>query len=139
MLVTLRAMHMPVIDLLAGGLARFGTQHAHCTQTVSLASQQRCSGVKTYAGMGQHAVAIGMRFEQVVDHQYLRGVSDLTAAGALSRDLPVVDPDPRLEPLPVLVDRNGLEVALEIEPRKERQGLFSSRLLLGVTLLFIAL
>ena len=37
------------------------------------------------------------------------------------------------EPLPVLVDRNGLEVALEIEPRKERQGLFSSRLLLGVT------
>jgi regulator of sigma E protease len=36
-------------------------------------------------------------------------------------------------PLPVVVDRNGLEVALEVQPRKERQGLFSSRLLLGVT------
>ena len=32
-----------------------------------------------------------------------------------------------------MVERNGLEVALEVRPRKESSGLFSSRLLLGVT------
>jgi regulator of sigma E protease len=37
------------------------------------------------------------------------------------------------EPLPVTVERGGMEVRLEVRPRKESSGLFSSRLILGVT------
>jgi regulator of sigma E protease len=37
------------------------------------------------------------------------------------------------EPLAVTVDRDGVLMELEIRPRKEKSGAFSSRLLLGVT------
>jgi regulator of sigma E protease len=37
------------------------------------------------------------------------------------------------EPLPVTVERAGIEIQLEVRPRKESSGLFSSRLILGVT------
>jgi regulator of sigma E protease len=37
------------------------------------------------------------------------------------------------QPLPVTVERDGVEVRLEVRPRKESTGLFSSRLILGVT------
>jgi regulator of sigma E protease len=37
------------------------------------------------------------------------------------------------QPLPIQVDRDGTRLDLEVRPRKERSGLFSSRLLLGVT------
>ena len=37
------------------------------------------------------------------------------------------------EPLPVTVERGGLEIPLEVRPRKESSGWFSSRLILGVT------
>jgi regulator of sigma E protease len=37
------------------------------------------------------------------------------------------------EPLPVTVERGGLEIRLEVRPRKESSGWFSSRLILGVT------
>ena len=37
------------------------------------------------------------------------------------------------EPLPVTVDRDGVLLELEISPRREESGPFSSRLLLGVT------
>jgi regulator of sigma E protease len=36
------------------------------------------------------------------------------------------------EPLPIEVERNGMPVELEVWPRKESTGLFSSRLILGV-------
>jgi regulator of sigma E protease len=37
------------------------------------------------------------------------------------------------EPLPVTVERAGMEIQLEVRPRKESSGMFSSRLILGVT------
>jgi regulator of sigma E protease len=37
------------------------------------------------------------------------------------------------EPLPVTVERNGAETVLQVRPRKESTGWFSSRLILGVT------
>jgi len=37
------------------------------------------------------------------------------------------------EALPVTVERNGARLELEVRPREESQGLFSSRLILGVT------
>jgi regulator of sigma E protease len=37
------------------------------------------------------------------------------------------------EPLTVVVDRDGTTLELEIRPQKQRSGLFSSRLILGVT------
>ncbi|MGK2925996.1 MAG: RIP metalloprotease RseP [Lysobacterales bacterium] len=37
------------------------------------------------------------------------------------------------EPLPVTVERGGLEIPLEVQPRKESSGWLSSRLILGVT------
>jgi regulator of sigma E protease len=37
------------------------------------------------------------------------------------------------EPLPVTLQRDGAEIRLEVRPRKESTGLFSSRLILGVT------
>lgn len=37
------------------------------------------------------------------------------------------------EPLPVTVERGGVEIPLEVRPRKESSGWFSSRLILGVT------
>jgi regulator of sigma E protease len=37
------------------------------------------------------------------------------------------------EPLAVTVDRDGAELELEVRPRREESGLFSSRLILGVT------
>jgi len=36
------------------------------------------------------------------------------------------------EPLSITVDRDGTQLELEVRPRKEKSGLFSSRLLLGV-------
>jgi regulator of sigma E protease len=36
-------------------------------------------------------------------------------------------------PLPLTVERDGAEIELQISPRKESTGLFSSRLLLGIT------
>jgi regulator of sigma E protease len=37
------------------------------------------------------------------------------------------------EPLPITVERGGLEIPLEVQPRKESSGWLSSRLILGVT------
>ncbi len=37
------------------------------------------------------------------------------------------------EPLPVTIDRDGVLVEIEVLPRKEKTGAFSSRLLLGIT------
>jgi regulator of sigma E protease len=37
------------------------------------------------------------------------------------------------EPLPIVLERDGRPLELEVRPRKESTGLFSSRLLLGVT------
>lgn len=37
------------------------------------------------------------------------------------------------EPLPVTVERDGIEIRLQVSPRKESSGLFSSRLILGIT------
>jgi regulator of sigma E protease len=36
-------------------------------------------------------------------------------------------------PLNITVDRGGVEISLEVRPRKERSGWFSSRLILGIT------
>ncbi len=37
------------------------------------------------------------------------------------------------QPLPITIDRDGVIIEVEVSPRKEKSGVFSSRLILGVT------
>nr|WP_211246118.1 hypothetical protein [Cereibacter changlensis] len=90
------------------GLPRLGPQHAERAEAEALAGDQRRPGVEPRPVAAERAVGIERVRQQVVDHDRRPCLGHLGAGGPVARDAQMLDPDPRLEPLPVPVgQRDG--------------------------------
>ena len=84
-------------------LARFGAEHAQRPQTIAVARDKRRTRVEPRPVLGEPAVRIGGMGEQVGYDQCARRLRDLGAGCPVTVNLGARDPDPRHEPLAILV------------------------------------
>jgi hypothetical protein len=83
--------------------ARLGAEHAKRAEAVAFACGERRSGIVANALRGEERIAVAGAFEQVRHQHEIGSLGHLGARRLLARDRPVIDADPRLEPLAVAI------------------------------------